>query len=40
MWEAGLEELEIHIPIIHNTEVQYIETVPILDPCLESERRT
>ena len=36
---AGLEELEIYISSRFNTVDQYIATRPILDLCLEAEKR-
>ena len=36
---VGLEEMETYISRRQNTSAQYISTRPILDLCLEAERR-
>ena len=40
MHAVGLEEMENYIYRHHNTAVQYIVTLPIINLCLEVERRT
>ena len=37
---AGLEEVDMYVPRRQNTITQYIMTRPILELCLEAERRT
>ena len=39
MWEAVLEYMETYISRRHNTAAKNIATKPIIDLCLEAERR-
>ena len=39
MGAAGLEDIKSYIYRQNNTVVQYIATFPIMDLCLEAERR-
>ena len=39
MWGAGLEDMEVYIGRQQNTVAKYITTRPIMDLCLEEERR-
>ena len=39
MSEAGLEEVEIYVYHLPNMVTQYITICPIMDLCLEAERR-
>ena len=39
MKEAGLQEVENYVSLLHNTVAQFIAARPIMDLCMASERR-
>ena len=39
MAEAGMQEVDTYVSLCHNTFTQFIATSPIVDLCLEVERR-